>query len=89
MSKPEQQPDLYACIDPAITEILVARNTIIEQMARLDAKIREVTEARSMKQAASLALAAEDAAKTAHQISELAAAVHRGVAKRLALEARV
>lgn len=85
----QQLPDLYACIDPAIAEIVEARNSLVEQMARLERMVRDLTASRSQKQAASLALVADDAARTAHQIYELAAAVHRGIAKRLALESRI
>jgi hypothetical protein len=90
MIDPAQQlPDLYTCIDPAISEIVQARNVLVEQMARLELRLQDLTASRSHKQAASVALAAEDAARTLWQMHELAAAIHRGIAKRLALESRL
>ena len=86
--QPIPAPDLFVATDYAVNEMIDARNKLTEQMARLDVKMRDLTESRSQKQAASLALAAEDVAKTADQIMQLAAAVHRGVAKRLQLEPR-
>jgi hypothetical protein len=83
------QPDLYQCIDPAISEIIEARNILADHMARLELKLQDLRSSRMQKQAASLALAAEDVARTAHQISELASAIHRGIAKRLNLGSRV
>jgi hypothetical protein len=82
-------PDLYACIDPAIAEIVEARNGLVDHVARLELKLQDLRASRSQKQAASLALAAEDIARTAHQIQGLAESIHRGIAKRLKLEARV
>lgn len=81
-------PNLYDCIDPAISEVVQARNVLVEQMARLEAKLKDFTESRAQRQTASLALAAEDVSRTAFQIQELAASIHRGIAKRMNLEAR-
>ena len=90
MIDPAQQlPDLYTCIDPAIAEIVQARNSLVEQMARLELRLQDLTASRSQKQAVAVALAAEDVARTSGQIQQLAAAIHRGVAKRLNLENRV
>jgi hypothetical protein len=56
------------CVDPSIGELLQARNKIGEEYARLDAKLQELTAARSMKLAVSASLAAEEIAKIAGQI---------------------
>lgn len=84
-----EQPNLFACIEPATNEIVMAWNKMADQWEHLEFVLRDLTEARTQKQAVSVALAAEDVAKTALQIQELASAIHRGVAKRLELEARL
>jgi hypothetical protein len=90
MTQPaEQLPDLYHCIDPAISEITIARNGMLEQMAVLELHLRDLRLLRTQKQAASLALAAEQIARTSGQIKMLAEAIHRGIAKTLALESRI
>jgi len=65
-------PDIYACTDWSIPELIEARDTLADHFAWLNIKLNDLRASRSQKQAASLALAAEDVARTAHQIHELA-----------------
>jgi hypothetical protein len=88
-ASPQKQPELYNCIDPALGEIIEARNGMIDQMKRLEEKLADLIALRTQKQAASLALAAEDVVKTSKQIASLAEGVHKGIAKRLKLESRI
>ena len=82
-------PNLFDCVNPAIDEIIMAYHTLKEQTETLGLKVKDLTDSRSQKQAVSLALIAEDVSRTAFQIQELAAAVHRGASKRLELENRI
>lgn len=85
----ENLPDLFKAIDPAIAESIIARNKLIEQVAMLERQLSELTKNRVHKQAVSLSLAAEELAKTAFQVREMALAIHRGIARRLDLEVRI
>lgn len=77
-----------AAIDPAISEMLIARNRLKDEIGRLDGKLLEITQGRQQGLAVAVALAAEETAKIASQIQTLASSLHKGIAARLDLEAR-
>lgn len=84
-----EQPDLHQCVGDAVNEISAASAALSGFMENMQKRVADLVECQEHKQSVALALCAEDVAKTAFQIRELAEAVHRGLAKRLNLEKRL
>lgn len=76
-----KHPPLRDYVVPAIREIRELVNSINRQLAAMD-------NLAGLGAGASLAIQAEELAKTADTIKELAASIHRGIAKRNGLEPR-
>jgi hypothetical protein len=76
------------CVDPALSEAEAAHVALSGFMERLAVKLADLKASRTQQQIVSLALAVDDVSKTAHQIQQLAESMHRGLAKKLNLEAR-